>query len=135
MKLEVSERGFFGEFGGAYVPEMLYPNVRELQQRYRELIEKPGFQRDLTELLRDYAGRPTPLFKARKLSARYNTEIFLKREDLLHTGSHKINNTLGHGLSLRQGRDSMESRRLRCVPSWVFDVLCTWERLTWRAKL
>ncbi len=105
MKVEVSERGFFGEFGGAYVPEMLYPNVKELQQRYRAVIDEVGFQRELRELLHDYAGRPTPLFKARKLSARYNTEILLKREDLLHTGSHKINNTLGQILlAKRLGR-------------------------------
>lgn len=105
MKLQVTERGFFGEFGGAYVPEMLYPNVRELQLCYRDIIDAEDFQRDLRTLLRDYAGRPTPLFHAAKLSKRYSCEILLKREDLLHTGAHKINNTIGQILlAKRLGR-------------------------------
>jgi tryptophan synthase beta chain len=105
MKLQVTERGFFGEFGGAYVPEMLYPNVRELQLCYRDIIDAEDFQRELRTLLRDYAGRPTPLFHAAKLSKRYSCEILLKREDLLHTGAHKINNTIGQILlAKRLGR-------------------------------
>lgn len=105
MMNEVSERGFFGEFGGAYVPEMLYPNVRELQQCYRKVIQEQDFQRELDALLRDFAGRPTPLFFAAKLSARFGCEILLKREDLLHTGAHKINNTIGQILlAKRLGR-------------------------------
>jgi tryptophan synthase beta chain len=93
--IEVSERGFFGGFGGAYVPEMLYPNVRELQLRYREIMEQPEFEREFRRLLEDYAGRPTPLFHAERLSHHLQTEVLLKREDLLHTGAHKINNTIG----------------------------------------
>jgi tryptophan synthase beta chain len=105
MKLSVSREGFFGEFGGAYVPEMLYPNVKELQDRYRDIIDAPDFQRAFHELLRDFAGRKTPLFFARSLSERFNTEILLKREDLLHTGAHKINNTIGQILlAQRLGR-------------------------------
>lgn len=95
MTLAASDRGFFGEFGGAYVPEMLYPNVRELQLYYRDIIEEDDFRREFDRLLRDYAGRPTPLFRADKLSKRFGCEILLKREDLLHTGAHKINNTIG----------------------------------------
>lgn len=95
MRLEASERGFFGEFGGAYVPEMLYPNVKELQERYREICREPAFQAELDLLLRDFAGRPTPLFVAKTLSKLYGCEVLLKREDLLHTGAHKINNTIG----------------------------------------
>ncbi len=95
MRLEANEKGFFGEFGGAYVPEMLYPNVRELQDRYVEITGEAAFQRELNELLRDFAGRPTPLFAGRRLSALFGCEILLKREDLLHTGAHKINNTIG----------------------------------------
>ena len=95
MKLEVNQHGFFGEFGGAYVPEMLYPNVQELQERYVEITSDPSFQREFEYLLRDFAGRPTPLFRARTLSDQYGCEILLKREDLLHTGAHKINNTIG----------------------------------------
>ncbi len=105
MTHNVSERGFFGEFGGAYVPEMLYPNVRELQQQYRDIIESDEFSREFEQLLADFAGRPTPLFSAEKLSRRFGCEILLKREDLLHTGAHKINNTIGQILlAKRLGR-------------------------------
>jgi tryptophan synthase beta chain len=88
-------RGYYGEFGGAFVPEMLYPNVEELRTRYLDILADPGFQAELQQLLRDYVGRPTPLFEAKRLSARYGTRVFLKREDLCHTGAHKINNTVG----------------------------------------
>ncbi|GAC1368020.1 MAG: tryptophan synthase subunit beta [Hymenobacter sp.] len=88
-------RGYYGEFGGAFIPEMLYPNVEELRTRYLEILADPDFQIDLQHLLRDYVGRPTPLFEAQRLSARYGTRVFLKREDLCHTGAHKINNTVG----------------------------------------
>ncbi|HEX8328189.1 MAG TPA: tryptophan synthase subunit beta [Hymenobacter sp.] len=88
-------RGYYGEFGGAFVPEMLYPNVEELRTRYLEILADPDFQIDLQHLLRDYVGRPTPLFEAKRLSEKYGTRVFLKREDLCHTGAHKINNTVG----------------------------------------
>ncbi|MGY3090246.1 tryptophan synthase beta chain [Hymenobacter sp. UYAg731] len=88
-------RGYYGQFGGAFVPEMLYPNVEELRTQYLEIMADPAFQAELQALLRDYVGRPTPLFEAKRLSAKYNTRIFLKREDLCHTGAHKINNTVG----------------------------------------
>ena len=95
MKLEVNQHGFFGEFGGAYVPEMLYPNVKELQDRYLDIIHDAEFQREFQSLLKNFAGRPTPLFRAATLSKQFGCEILLKREDLLHTGAHKINNTIG----------------------------------------
>lgn len=105
MKLQITDRGFFGEFGGAYVPEMLYPNVRELQLCYRDIIASEEFEAEFRTLLRDYAGRPTSLFHATKLSKRYGCEVLLKREDLLHTGAHKINNTIGQILlAKRLGR-------------------------------
>ena len=105
MTVEATERGFFGDFGGAYVPEMLYPNVRELQLCYRDVIETPEFKREFDSLLQDFAGRPTPTFFASKLSRRFGCEILLKREDLLHTGAHKINNTIGQILlAKRLGR-------------------------------
>lgn len=105
MKLEATEHGFFGDFGGAYVPEMLYPNVKELQDRYVTIINDPAFQGELDELLRNFAGRPTPLFHAKRLSHEKGCEILLKREDLLHTGAHKINNTIGQILlAKRLGR-------------------------------
>ncbi len=91
----VDERGYYGSFGGAYIPEMLYPNVEELRQKYLEIINDPSFKEELDQLLKDYVGRPTPLFLAQRLSAHYKTNIYLKREDLNHTGAHKINNTLG----------------------------------------
>src|SRR5687768_8909780 len=90
-----NEQGYYGKFGGAYIPEMLYPNVQELQSRYLEIIYEPSFRKEYDELLRDYVGRPTPLYFAQRLSEQYNTKIFLKREDLCHTGAHKVNNTVG----------------------------------------
>jgi tryptophan synthase beta chain len=87
--------GYYGRFGGAYVPEMLYRNVEELRSRYVEILEDEAFRKSCEQLLRDYVGRPTPLYFATRLSERYGTRIFLKREDLCHTGAHKINNTIG----------------------------------------
>ncbi len=91
----VNELGYYGNFGGAFIPEMLYPNVKELQDSYLKIIYEESFQKEFQQLLRDYVGRPTPLFYAERLSEKYNTNIFLKREDLCHTGAHKINNTIG----------------------------------------
>jgi tryptophan synthase beta chain len=90
-----TQQGYYGEFGGAFIPEMLYGNVEELTMRYRQIIDEPAFRDEFEELLRDFAGRPTPLYFAARLSEKYNTRIFLKREDLCHTGAHKINNTIG----------------------------------------
>jgi tryptophan synthase beta chain len=95
IKWGVNESGYFGDFGGAYIPEMLYPNVEQLRQQYLDIIYEPGFQEEFHMLLRDYVGRPSPLFHAERLSAKYGTTIYLKREDLNHTGAHKINNTIG----------------------------------------
>lgn len=100
-RYQVNKNGFYGDFGGAYIPEMLYPNVRELKESYLDIMESEAFQKEFKELLRDYAGRPTPLYEARRLSAHYGTRIFLKREDLTHTGAHKINNTIGQIIMAR----------------------------------
>lgn len=94
-KWGVDSKGYFGEFGGAYIPEMLYPNIEHLRQEYLDIIYEPAFQEEFHQLLRDYVGRPSPLFHAKRLSAKYGTTIYLKREDLNHTGAHKINNTIG----------------------------------------
>lgn len=94
-KYQVNSKGYYGPFGGAYIPEMLYPNVEELQEQYLKIMEDPSFKKEFEELLRDYVGRPSPLYPAKRLSERYKTNIFLKREDLNHTGAHKINNTIG----------------------------------------
>lgn len=92
---QVDDKGYYGEFGGAYIPEMLYPNVEDLRQRYLGIISDPSFKEELDLLLKDYVGRPTPLYFAKRLSEKHNTKVYLKREDLCHTGAHKINNTLG----------------------------------------
>ncbi len=89
------EQGYYGRFGGAYIPEMLHRNVEELRSRYLEIIHELGFQTEYDHLLHDYVGRPTPLYLAERLSQQYGAKIFLKREDLCHTGAHKINNTVG----------------------------------------
>ena len=88
-------QGYYGSFGGAYIPEMLHRNVEELRSRYLTIIEEPAFKEQFQKLLSDYVGRPTPLFYANRLSRKYGTNIWLKREDLCHTGAHKINNTIG----------------------------------------
>lgn len=94
-KYSVDERGYYGNFGGAFIPEMLYPNVEELRQNYLSIMNDPAFQAEFQRLLRDYVGRPTPLFLAERLSEKFGTQVYLKREDLNHTGAHKVNNTLG----------------------------------------
>jgi tryptophan synthase beta chain len=88
-------QGYYGKFGGAYIPEMLHRNVEELREKYLEIIYEESFQQEFRGLLKDYAGRPTPLYLAKRLSKKHGTKIFLKREDLCHTGAHKINNTIG----------------------------------------
>ncbi len=95
MKYTVDERGYYGKFGGAFIPEMLYPNVEELRTNYLSIIESKEFKSEFDKLLRAYVGRPTPLFLAKRLSDKYKAKIYLKREDLCHTGAHKINNTIG----------------------------------------
>lgn len=98
----VNEKGYYGEFGGAYIPEMLYPNVEELRQNYLKVIAEESFQEEFLELLKDYVGRPTPLYFAKRLSEKYNSKIYLKREDLCHTGAHKVNNTIGQVLMAKR---------------------------------
>lgn len=98
-------QGYYGEFGGAYIPEMLQRNVMELREKYLQIMQEPDFQAEFAHLLKDYVGRPTPLFKAERLSEQYQTQIYLKREDLCHTGAHKINNTIGQILlAIRLGK-------------------------------
>lgn len=100
-----NEAGYYGKFGGAYIPEMLHRNVEELKAKYLQIMYDDGFQQEFKLLLRDFAGRPTPLYFAARLSKKYNTTIYLKREDLCHTGAHKVNNTIGQILlALRLGK-------------------------------
>lgn len=91
----VDKNGYYGQFGGAYIPEMLYKNVENLQKNYLQIINEESFQKEFNSLLKDFAGRPTPLYRAQRLSDKYGANVFLKREDLCHTGAHKINNTIG----------------------------------------
>ena len=92
---EVDARGYYGNYGGAFVPEMLHPNVEELQEKYLEIMADESFEKEFRYLLEHYVGRPTPLYHAKRLSAKYGAKIYLKREDLCHTGAHKVNNTIG----------------------------------------
>jgi len=95
MSFNINDKGYYGDFGGAYIPEMLYPNVEELRQNYLKIMAEPSFKEEFDQLLKDYVGRPSPLYFAKRLSNKYNTKIYLKREDLNHTGAHKVNNTIG----------------------------------------
>lgn len=95
MNYHVSDTGYYGEFGGAFIPEMMQYNINELKNSYKQILDSDSFKKEFSGLLRDYAGRPSPLYHARRLSAHYDTNIFLKREDLNHTGAHKINNAIG----------------------------------------
>ena len=94
-KFHPDENGYFGQYGGAFIPELLYPNVKELADNYIQIIESDEFQKEYKSLLKDYVGRPTPLYLAKRLSEKYGATIYLKREDLNHTGAHKVNNTIG----------------------------------------
>lgn len=95
MKFQPDSNGYYGQFGGAFVPELLYPNVKELEDNYISIINSESFQKEYKALLKDYVGRPSPLYLAKRLSEKYNATIYLKREDLNHTGAHKVNNTIG----------------------------------------
>ncbi|WP_037320103.1 tryptophan synthase subunit beta [Salegentibacter sp. Hel_I_6] len=102
MSYQANEKGYYGDFGGAFIPEMLYPNVEELRSQYLDIMKEESFQKEFKDLLRDYVGRPTPLYYAKRFSEKYNTKIYLKREDLCHTGAHKVNNTVGQILMAKR---------------------------------
>jgi len=120
---QVNEKGYYGPFGGAYIPEMLYPNVKELREEYLKIIEEESFQEEFNQLLSDYVGRPSPLYHAKRLSEKYGTTIYLKREDLNHTGAR------------RQAQDSMAYPQRPSVRSKVYNVQCTWEKLIFNVRL
>lgn len=101
MNYYVNHQGYYGKFGGTFIPEMLYPNVKELEDNYLRIIDSKAFQKEFTGLLKDYVGRPSPLYFSKRLSDKYGANLYLKREDLNHTGSHKINNTIGQILMAR----------------------------------
>jgi tryptophan synthase beta chain len=93
--IRVDEKGFYGKFGGAYIPEMLHPNIEELRENYEAIVATKEYQDEFQSLLRDFVGRPTPLYFAKRMSEKYGAKIYFKREDLCHTGAHKVNNTVG----------------------------------------
>ncbi|NVK52938.1 MAG: tryptophan synthase subunit beta [Flavobacteriaceae bacterium] len=95
MKFQPTKEGYYGQFGGAFIPELLYPNVKELEDNYIKILESEAFQNEYKNLLQHYVGRPSPLYLAKRLSEKYGATIYLKREDLNHTGAHKVNNTIG----------------------------------------
>jgi tryptophan synthase beta chain len=95
MKFQPNKNGYYGQFGGAFIPELLYPNVKELEDNYLTILESVAFQTEYKDLLQHYVGRPSPLYLAKRLSEKYGATIYLKREDLNHTGAHKVNNTIG----------------------------------------
>ena len=108
MKYTVDQRGYYGQFGGAYIPEMLYPNVEELRNKYLQIIQSDDFKKEFHDLLKNYVGRPTPLYHATRMSEKYGAKIYLKREDLCHTGAHKVNNTIGQILlAKRLGKEKI----------------------------
>ncbi|MFO8146578.1 MAG: tryptophan synthase subunit beta [Bacteroidota bacterium] len=102
MTYQANEKGYYGDFGGAFIPEMLYPNVEELRSQYLDIMKEESFQKEFDYLLKEYVGRPTPLYFAERFSSKYNTKVYLKREDLCHTGAHKINNTVGQILMAKR---------------------------------
>ncbi|WP_324720557.1 tryptophan synthase subunit beta [Salinimicrobium sp. HB62] len=102
MTYQVDEKGYYGDFGGAFIPEMLYPNVEELRSRYLQIMQEESFQKEFRQLLKDYVGRPTPLYFAERFSEKFGTKVYLKREDLCHTGAHKVNNTIGQILMAKR---------------------------------
>ena len=102
MSYQVNEKGYYGEFGGAYIPEMMHPNIEELKNNYLRIINSYNFRQDFIGLLKNYVGRPSPLYYAKRMSEHYQSHIYLKREDVNHTGSHKINNTIGQILVAKE---------------------------------
>lgn len=102
IMINIDEQGYYGKFGGAYIPELLHPCVEELRRNYEKIMAKPEFQEEFKQLLKDYVGRPTPLYFAKRFSEHYKARIYLKREDLCHTGAHKVNNTIGQILVAQQ---------------------------------
>ena len=106
MKYDVNKTGYYGKFGGSYIPEMLYSNIEELNKNYLSIINTKSFNENFNYLLRHYVGRPTPLYFAKRLSKKYGSKIYLKREDLCHTGAHKINNTVGQILLAKELKKS-----------------------------
>ena len=141
--LPVDDEGYYGRFGGAYIPEILHANVDNLREAFYRWVDDEEFKAEFDSLMRDYVGRPSPLYHARRLSALYNTNIYLKREDLNHTGAHKINNAIGsshaawarNASSPRRARDSTAWPPPRYARSWGWSASSTWVLPMWHASV
>ena len=144
IKDTTMKKGYFGEFGGQFVPELLMPPLRELEAAMRDILPSDKFRAELDDLLRNFAGRETPLTACPTLSAELGVNLWLKREDLLHTGAHKVNNTLGQALLAKyMGKTALVAERARAStawprrrppPGWGWNAWCTWARRTWCAR-
>jgi tryptophan synthase beta chain len=150
VRRDPDDRGYFGRFGGKYVPETLVEPIEELQRAYFQVRDDPSFQAELADLLKHYVGRPTPVYEARRLSAASGSaRVFLKREDLTHTGAHKINNALGQALlAARMGKTRVVAETgagqhgvatatacaLLGLECHVSNAMSTWASTTWRAR-
>jgi tryptophan synthase beta chain len=120
----VDQNGYYGEFGGAYIPEILHKCVEDLKNNYLKVLQSDDFKKEFEQLLRDYVGRPSPLYLANRLSEKYGCKIYLKREDLNHTGAHKINNTVGQILlAKRMGKKRIIAQN-RCRTTWSSYCYC-----------
>ena len=130
-----TDQGYYGAFGGAYIPEMLYGNVETLKTQYLQIMHDPAFQAEFQALLTDYVGRPTPLFLAERLSKEIGATIYLKREDLCHTGAHKINNTIGQILlAQRLGKKKIIAETGAGQHGVATATVCTWAKKTLNVK-
>ena len=139
MNYSIDSNGYYGEFGGAYIPEILHRCVSQLQEACRTILPSDDFKREFEDLLRHYVGRPSPLYHARRLSEKYGCKVYLKREDLNHTGAHKINNcwpaAWASDASLpRLVPDSTAWQPLLSVPWLVWNASCLWEKPTLSAS-
>jgi hypothetical protein len=124
VKHNVNEKGYYGSFGGAFIPEMLHPNIEELRENYLKIIDDEKFKEEYDDLLRDFVGRPTPLYFAKRLSAHYKAKIYLKREDLCHTGAHKVNNTVGQILLAKRLGLRVWTFYRALLPNVLITVIC-----------
>ena len=115
MTYQIDENGFYGQFGGAFIPDSLCPAIKELTEKYLHIIESEEFKQEYHQLLRDYVGRPSPLYYASRLSEKYGCKLYLKREDLNHTGAHKINNALGQILLAKKMGKKQENIVLKII--------------------
>lgn len=120
----INQKGFYGSFGGNFIPELLKYNIENIRKKYKNIINNNKFQKEFKHFLYNYVGRPSPLFYSKKLSYKYKTKIYLKREDLNHTGAHKINNTIGQALLAKKLGKKKNYCRNWCWTTWISHCNC-----------